>query len=125
MHQITILRYGEGKFLSEVYNENEILVRSTDVDRTLMSAQANLAGLYPPEGYMQWNPNLVWQPIPVHTVPQHMDHLLSSEHTSCPRLTKLRAEARNSDKIQAIFTENKYDQRIILVFFTSYITPYF
>ena len=72
------------QFLSQDYRENEILVRSTDVDRTLMSAQATLAGLYPPEGYLEWNTNLTWQPIPVHTVPKHEDALLSS-HANCPR----------------------------------------
>lgn len=46
------------------------MVRSTDYDRTLMSAEAHLAGLYPPNGAQIFNPNLVWQPIPVHTVPQ-------------------------------------------------------
>uniref|UniRef100_A0A3Q1G0N7 Lysosomal acid phosphatase n=1 Tax=Acanthochromis polyacanthus TaxID=80966 RepID=A0A3Q1G0N7_9TELE len=48
----------------------KILVRSTDYDRTLMSAEANLAGLYPPSGQQIFTPSLKWQPIPVHTVPQ-------------------------------------------------------
>jgi len=35
-----------------------------------MSAEANLAGLYPPEEQQMFNPNISWQPIPVHTVPE-------------------------------------------------------
>lgn len=31
-----------------------------------MSAQANLAGLFPPTGDQVWNPDIRWQPIPVH-----------------------------------------------------------
>lgn len=47
----------------------QVYVRSTDFDRTLMSAEANLAGLFPPNGRQRFNPNISWQPIPVHTVP--------------------------------------------------------
>uniref|UniRef100_A0A3B4BDH9 Lysosomal acid phosphatase n=1 Tax=Periophthalmus magnuspinnatus TaxID=409849 RepID=A0A3B4BDH9_9GOBI len=56
-------------FLKESYDRQEISVRSTDFDRTLMSAEANLAGLYPPNGSQVFNPDIKWQPIPVHTVP--------------------------------------------------------
>uniref|UniRef100_A0A8C6T5U3 Lysosomal acid phosphatase n=1 Tax=Neogobius melanostomus TaxID=47308 RepID=A0A8C6T5U3_9GOBI len=56
-------------FLNESYDRHEISVRSTDYDRTLMSAEANLAGLYPPSGSQVFNPNVKWQPVPVHTVP--------------------------------------------------------
>lgn len=40
-----------------------------------MSAEANLAGLYPPEGLQVFNPNISWQPIPVHTVPDSVERV--------------------------------------------------
>ena len=59
------------KFLSPNYNSDEVYVRSTDVDRTLMSAEAHLAGLFPPQGDQIWHENLTqWQPVPIHTVPK-------------------------------------------------------
>lgn len=42
-------------------------VRSTDFDRTLESAQANLAGLFSEAA--PGGPEAAWRPIPVHTVP--------------------------------------------------------
>ena len=71
-------------FLSARYHENFTLVRSSDVDRTLMSAEANLAGLYPPRDRDLWNPDLRWQPIPVHTQPATTDRLLNFM-VACPR----------------------------------------
>jgi len=93
-------------FLSGEYNEEEIVVRSTDVDRTIMSAQANLAGLFPPSGYWKWNPALPWQPVPVHTVPQHEDDLLSS-HADCPRFDELQKEIATGQFMRDIFVKNR------------------
>ncbi|XP_026866282.2 lysosomal acid phosphatase [Electrophorus electricus] len=76
-------------FLSELYMRYEIAVRSTDYDRTLMSAEANLAGLYPPNSSQAFHPGLKWQPIPVHTVPQSLERLLSFPLPNCPRYQQL------------------------------------
>ncbi|NXR21043.1 PPAL phosphatase, partial [Cinclus mexicanus] len=74
----------------------QIFIRSTDCDRTLMSAEANLAGLYPPGGQEMFNPNISWQPIPVHTVPESDERLLKFPLTPCPRYEQLQTETRHS-----------------------------
>ena len=68
-----------------------------------MSAMSNLAGLYyPPKGNQSWNPDLPWQPIPVHTLPQPEDSLLSYRAT-CLRYEELRNDLLMSDpEIKAI-----------------------
>ena len=66
-----VIRRRYNSLLSPNYTRSEIVVRSTDVDRTLMSAQSNLVGLYPvsdpPAG------TVPIQPIPIHTVPINID----------------------------------------------------
>ncbi|XP_018567452.1 prostatic acid phosphatase-like [Anoplophora glabripennis] len=83
-------------FLPEEYNAKDIYVFSSDVDRTLMSAQVNLAGLYPPKGAQVWNENLLWQPIPVHTMPKKEDQILYMERP-CPKYKRLYNETYKSD----------------------------
>ncbi len=65
------LRTRYGSLLSSNYTANEIIVRSTDFDRTLMSAQSNLIGLYPL--YNISSDKVPIQPIPIHTVPIDQD----------------------------------------------------
>uniref|UniRef100_A0A803Y6K3 acid phosphatase n=1 Tax=Meleagris gallopavo TaxID=9103 RepID=A0A803Y6K3_MELGA len=79
-------------FLSVVYKRSEIYVQSTDCDQTLMSAQATLAGLYPPTQEHIWNPRILWQPIPVHTVPLSHDNLLYVPFSHCPKYNELLRE---------------------------------
>ena len=71
------------KLLPEIYTSNSIYVRSSDYNRTLMSAQALLFGLYPlgtgpvlsDENKQPALPNL-YQPIPIHTIDHKQDNLL-------------------------------------------------
>jgi hypothetical protein len=56
-----------GSILSSIFHPNEIYVRSTDYDRTLMSAQSNLIGLYPLSNVS--GDKVPVQPIPIHTIP--------------------------------------------------------
>ena len=54
----------------------QILVQSIDDDRCLMSAEAVLAGLYPPSDKQVWSNDIYWQPIPVHNMPQQLEKVL-------------------------------------------------
>uniref|UniRef100_A0A914DG09 Lysosomal acid phosphatase n=1 Tax=Acrobeloides nanus TaxID=290746 RepID=A0A914DG09_9BILA len=70
-------------FLSKKYSPFEIYVRSSDYNRTLVSAQANMAGLFSPTDEEIFMPDIKWRPIPVHTIPKYLDKLLNDE-ISCP-----------------------------------------
>uniref|UniRef100_A0A8D0EJR7 acid phosphatase n=1 Tax=Strix occidentalis caurina TaxID=311401 RepID=A0A8D0EJR7_STROC len=60
------MRKRYSNFLNSTYNRQEFYIQSTDYDRTIMSAQSYLSGLFPPTSSQIWNPELLWQPIPVH-----------------------------------------------------------
>jgi len=100
------LRKRYENFLSDQYDENDIYVRSSDVDRTLMSAMSNLAGLYPPKDNQIWNADLMWQPIPVHTVPLEDDNIIGN-HANCPRYKKLGEQVNDLPEIRQIVAENE------------------
>lgn len=89
-------------FLNESYDRHEISVRSTDYDRTLMSAEANLAGLYPPVGRQVFTPTLKWQPIPVHTVPKSEERLLTYPLSDCPRYKQLMNETEQTAEFRNV-----------------------
>lgn len=75
------------------------------MDRTLMSAEANLAGLFTPHGDEIWNRDLLWQPIPIHTVPFSKDYILAA-NTTCPKYDDLyKKYMAESPEVQRIYTE--------------------
>ncbi|XP_044540292.1 testicular acid phosphatase [Gracilinanus agilis] len=89
------LRARYGAFLSPKYRREELYVRSTDYDRTLQSAQANLAGLFPGSPL---SPG--WMPVPVHTVPATQDKLLKFRTQECPRYQRLLEETKSGEDYQ-------------------------
>lgn len=67
-------------FLDRFYSPHEIFVMSSDRDRTIMSAQVNLAALYKPPNISQnWNPLLPWTPVPIRTIPREEDKVKLKE----------------------------------------------
>ncbi|XP_058386717.1 testicular acid phosphatase [Diceros bicornis minor] len=92
------LRSRYENFLSPEYRREEVYIRSTDFDRTLESAQANLAGLFPEAA--PGRPESAWRPIPVHTVPTSEDKLLRFPMRSCPRYHELLREATEAAEYQ-------------------------
>lgn len=64
------------KILGGRYSPNKVYIRSSDCDRAITSALANLAGMFPPTDDEIWNDNIPWQPIPVHTVPKANDYVI-------------------------------------------------
>nr|XP_018906569.1 PREDICTED: prostatic acid phosphatase-like [Bemisia tabaci] len=93
-------------FIPAKYKSSHIHVRSTYADRCIMSAQVLLAGLYPPVDSQIWNKDLLWQPIPVHSVPRNMDNVLICGTTPCPLFVKEKAAVVNSS-IQKMMDEHR------------------
>lgn len=99
------LRKRYSNFLSDIYSPYDIYIQSTDVDRTLMSAESHLAGLYPPIGNEVWD-SIKWMPIPVHTIPEDKDNVLAAKKY-CPRYDYELRKVLNSPELKKIEKENK------------------
>lgn len=67
------MRKKYNKFLGDSYSAKLVSIHSTDTDRTKMSAQLQMAGLFPPKNNQIWNKNLIWQPIPINYEPLDSD----------------------------------------------------
>jgi hypothetical protein len=99
------LRVYYRSFLNKYYLESEIDAISTDFDRTIMSCNMLLAGLYKPIGYQKLVNNLNWQPIPVHMNNERTRRMFNDK--SCPKLEKLRREAFETGDYKNLIEENR------------------
>lgn len=95
------LRQRYSSLLDSSYSSSNIYVHSTDVDRAIMSAESNLAGLFPPTNQQIWNKNIMWQPIPIHTIPRSMDYVLAFQK-SCPAFDEELSAVRNSEEFMQL-----------------------
>ncbi|XP_066246930.1 lysosomal acid phosphatase-like [Euwallacea similis] len=84
---------------SKYYWPVDVNFTSSYLDRCLMSAELVGAGMFPPQGEQIWNPNLLWQPIPIHYLPRNLDNLLVMK-TNCTEYDKQFLEAQNSSKVK-------------------------
>lgn len=91
------------------YSPDKVYVQSSNKDRTMLSAAANLAGLFPPEKDQIWNDEMPnWLPVPIHTLPIELDHIVAAERP-CPRYKKAFNEQLTSPEFRAIVkTTKKY-----------------
>jgi len=118
-------------FLSETFNHSEVYVRSTDVNRTIMSVQSHLLGLYPLGSGANFASDYPldravppyqtvydikdlgynvlpgrYQPIPVHVVESNEDFLLVPDNI-CPNYIKMYNAQMETDIYKGI--NEKYE----------------
>uniref|UniRef100_A0A5S6QQE1 acid phosphatase n=1 Tax=Trichuris muris TaxID=70415 RepID=A0A5S6QQE1_TRIMR len=92
-------------FISK-YTAKSVYARSTDTNRTIVSALVNLHGMFPSIG--RNSPlNVSWQPIPVHTVPRRFDKILEVTNSYCPYPDSIfYGEVMTSEPVRKIMEEN-------------------
>lgn len=122
------------------YSRQHILVNSSGIDRTIMSAQCFLFGYYPADGYELWyDAHEKWQPIPVFEIPPMYDNMILMSRT-CPRLQQLKEKdnpnmrevCKKNEEILKYISENsglniscaddgKYDHQLTNLFDTLFV----
>lgn len=99
-------RYNKLLPIDGSYDPDNIYVQSTDKDRSLASASYCLAGMFPPKKQQIWNRSLMWQAIPIHTIPVEFDHILAVRRP-CPLYSKVFNDYIHSAEIQSAIKRNK------------------
>ncbi|XP_015595966.2 lysosomal acid phosphatase [Cephus cinctus] len=99
------LRKRYGKLLGTVYSPDIFYLRSTEVDRTKMSAMLEAAALWRPEQNQIFKEDLPWQPVILHYEPKDKDNLLLT--TPCPAYFQELDRVMKSAEIIKLQEENE------------------
>ncbi|XP_031785785.1 venom acid phosphatase Acph-1 isoform X1 [Nasonia vitripennis] len=97
----TTLRSRYNGFLDENYIGSDVAALSTDNERTRMSLQLVLAGLYPPKDQQVWSDDVKWQPIPVDNLISDLASFTWAE--KCPTRAKIYKELLESEDYKKDF----------------------
>lgn len=91
----------------------QVNIRSSDSDRTLQSAAAFSAGMFPPFTEAVWNENLgkTWRPVSIHTVPISQENLLVIK-AHCPEYGRLKDESYNLPEAKRLYREYKVRRKV-------------
>ncbi|CAG9819536.1 unnamed protein product, partial [Phaedon cochleariae] len=95
------LRKRYNNFLGQYYYPEIVEAISTDYNRTKMSLQLVLAGLFPPRRDDMFDDNFFWQPIPFNYFPRPQDRVLLG--VLCPRYLEIYEQYCASNRIQGKF----------------------
>ncbi|RZB39644.1 His Phos 2 domain containing protein, partial [Asbolus verrucosus] len=98
------LRRRYDKFLGKIYTPDILEAVSSDTNRTKMSIQLVLAGLFPPVKEQIWETGLNWQPIPYSALPRKQDKLLLGIY--CPKFNNLYYDLITSPKMSKEFEQH-------------------
>uniref|UniRef100_A0A914BZ42 Acid phosphatase n=1 Tax=Acrobeloides nanus TaxID=290746 RepID=A0A914BZ42_9BILA len=102
------------------YNSRQIYIRSTDVNRTVISAMSNLIGFYYGQGNVSVNfPNITqWPtgfvPIAVHTFEYENDHV-GNPHAKCKRLDELLSLVEKTPEYQNLTNDSAFKEKLATV----------
>ena len=107
-------RYGS-LFPSDAYRRKDLYVRSTDRDRTIESAVANLGTFYnvTEAGYV---------PFPAHSVPVDFDNLLRYPNLRCKKYANLKSELVQTAKMEELNEKYKPDLKRMAELVNSSLT---
>lgn len=92
-------------FEKENFQTNLIYIRSSDFERTMMSASVFMTGFYPPTKQTKWHPDLDWTPAAIHVIDRKFDNLMF-QVVRCPLYNKEKKRYTNTE--QELKIDKKY-----------------
>ncbi|KAF0986301.1 hypothetical protein HZS_1801 [Henneguya salminicola] len=109
--------------LSQSYKPDEVYAMSSGVDRCIQSGMAVTAGLFPPQSTKrEWNPNMNWYPVPLHSSNPQDDIYFRARSTDCTLLDQKFEEIYQKSEIKKFAIEHQKLSQILKKYTGSEIT---